>query len=31
MNCKMNMKTALVAFYNAIGVALPSDEFYYEK
>ena len=26
-----DMKTALIAFYNAIGVALPSDEFYYEK
>ncbi len=26
-----NMKSALVAFYQAIGIALPSDEFYYEK
>ena len=25
-----NMKTTLVAFYQAIGIALPSDSFYYE-
>lgn len=26
-----DMKNALVAFYNAIGIALPADSFYYEK
>ena len=26
-----DMKNALGAFYNAIGVKLPDDDFYYEK
>lgn len=26
-----NMKVALIAFYNAIGIKLPDDDFYYEK
>ena len=26
-----DMKKALEGFYTAIGVALPADEFYYEK
>ena len=26
-----DMKTALISFYQAIGIALPADDFYYEK
>jgi hypothetical protein len=26
-----NMKNSLIGFYNALGIALPSDDFYYEK